>query len=199
MSLVRRVIAAMLLTGAAALLLASSALALEPVGVVTNIEGVATVARVALPEPRPLQFKDDLFLRDRITTGDRSLVRVLLGGKATVTARERSVLTITEVPGVSTIHLDEGRISVAVSKSLMKPGERIDIQTPNTVTAIRGTVVVAEVLPGSLKSTISVLRGLVEVTRFDVGGPARNSVNVGAFQTVTVVGSKALPQPSAMS
>src|ERR1700756_1840792 len=68
MSLVRRVIAAMLLTGAAALLLASSALALEPVGVVTNVEGVATVARVALPNPRPLQFKDDLFLRDRITT-----------------------------------------------------------------------------------------------------------------------------------
>ena len=57
MSLVRRVITALLLTGAAALLLASSTLALERVGVVTNIEGVATVARVALPEPRPLQFK----------------------------------------------------------------------------------------------------------------------------------------------
>src|SRR5215831_19361920 len=103
MSLVRRLIAALLLSGAAALLLASSTLAL--VGVVTNVEGVATVARVALPEPRPLQFKDDLFLRDRITTGERSLVRVLLGGKATVTARERSVLTITEVPGVATINL----------------------------------------------------------------------------------------------
>src|SRR5262249_53776432 len=131
---------------------------------------------------------------------DRSLVRVLLGGKATVTARERSVLTITEVPGVSTIHLDEGRISVAVSKALMKPGERVDIQTPNAVTAIRGTVVVAEVSPGtSIQSTISVLRGLVEVTRLDSSGPAGNSVNVGAFQMVTVVGSKPLPQASKMS
>ena len=44
-----------------------------------------------------------MFLRDRITTGGRSFVRVLLGGKATVTARERSVLTITEVPGVATV------------------------------------------------------------------------------------------------
>src|SRR5499426_3437676 len=149
MSLVRRVIAAMLRNGAAALLLASSALALEPVGVVTNVEGIATVARVALPEPRPLQFKDELFLRDRITTGERSLVRVLLGGKATVTARERSVLTITEVPGLATIHLGSGRAAVAVVKSLMKPGEVIEIRTPNTVTAIRGTVVIAEVSPAS--------------------------------------------------
>ena len=70
MSLVKRVIAALLLTGAAAVLLASSALAQERVGVVTNIEGFATVARVALPEPKPLHFKDDLFLRDRITTGE---------------------------------------------------------------------------------------------------------------------------------
>src|SRR5215831_3532250 len=200
MSLVRRLIAALLLSGAAALLLASSTLALEPVGVVTNVEGVATVARAALPEPRPLQFKDDLFLRDRITTGERSLVRVLLGGKATVTARERSVLTITEVPGVATINLGAGRIAVAVAKGMMKRGEVIEIKTPNAVTAVRGTVVIAEVVPGtSIPSMISVLRGLVEVTRLDVGGPAGNSVNVGAFQMVTVVGSKRLPQPSALS
>ena len=57
MSLVKRVIAALLLTGAAALLLASSTLAQERVSVVTNIEGVVRVVRVTLPEPRPLHFK----------------------------------------------------------------------------------------------------------------------------------------------
>jgi len=198
MSLVRRVIAAMLLTGAAALLLASSALALEPVGVVTNIEGVATVARVALPEPRPLQFKDDLFLRDRITTGDRSLVRVLLGGKATVTARERSALTITEVPGVATINLGAGRIAVAVAKGLMKRGEVIEIKTPNSVTAIRGTVVIAEVQPtvGGHESTITILRGLVDVTRLDTtGAPSGPAVKVGALERVTVVDAQPVPAP----
>jgi hypothetical protein len=198
MSLVRRLIAAFLLTGAAALLLASSTLALERVGVVTNIEGVATVARVALPEPRPLQFKDDLFLRDRITTGERSLVRVLLGGKATVTARERSVLTITEVPGVATINLGAGRIAVAVAKGLMKPGEVIEIKTPNAVTAIRGTVVIAEVqpAPSGHQSTITILRGLVEVTKLDpaglLSGPA---VKVGALERVTVSGAQPVPAP----
>ena len=202
MSLVKRVIAALLLTGAAALLLASSALAQEPVGVVTNIEGFATVARVALPEPKRLHFKDDLFLRDRITTGERSIVRVLLGGKATVTARERSVLTITEVPGVATINLGVGRIAVAVAKGLMKPGEVIEIKTPNAVTAIRGTVVIAEVLPASEghRSTITILRGLVDVTKLDsagnLSGPA---VKVGALQRVTVADSQPVTKPESIT
>jgi len=198
MSLVKRVIAALLLTGAAALLLASSTLAQERVGVVTNIEGVATVARVALPEPRPLHFKDDLFLRDRITTGERSIVRVLLGGKATVTARERSVLTITEVPGVATINLGAGRIAVAVAKGLMKPGEVIEIKTPNAVTAIRGTVVIAEVepVPQGYQSTITILRGLVDVTKLDPAGALTGpAVKVGALERVTVVNAQPVPAP----
>jgi FecR protein len=198
MSLVRRVIAALLLTGAAALLLASSTLALERVGVVTNIEGIATVARVALPEPRPLQFKDDLFLRDRITTGERSFVRVLLGGKATVTARERSVLTITEVPGVATLNLGAGRAAVAVAKGLMKPGEVIEIRTPNAVTAIRGTVVIAEVQPvsGGHQSTITILRGLVDVTRLNpAGAPSGPAVKVGALERVSVIGAQPVTAP----
>jgi FecR protein len=198
MSLVKRVIAALLLTGAAALLLASSALAQGRVGVVTNIEGFATVARVALPEPKPLHFKDDLFLRDRITTGERSIVRVLLGGKATVTARERSVLTITEVPGVATINLGAGRIAVAVAKGLMKPGEVIEIKTPNAVTAIRGTVVIAEVepVPQGYQSTITILRGLVDVTRLDPAGALTGpAVKVGALERVTVVNAQPVPAP----
>jgi hypothetical protein len=177
-----------------------SAFAQDHAGIVTSLEGVAMVSRITLPEGRPLQFKDDVYVRDRITTGDRSLVRVLLGGKATITARERSVLTITEVPGVSTVHLDEGRISVAVSKGLMKPGEVIQIKTPNAVSAIRGTVVVAEVFPGTtVRSTISVLRGLVEVTRLETDHQVGKSVNVGAFQAITVVGSKPLTPPNAIT
>jgi len=202
MGLAKRVIAALLLTGAAALLLASSVLAQERVGVVTNIEGTATVARLTLPQAQPLHFKDDVFLRDRIATGERSFVRVLLGGKATVTARERSVLTITEVPGVSTIQLGEGRISVAVSKGLMKPGEVIEIKTPNAVTAIRGTVVVAEVVPTpeGHRSTITILKGLVDVTKLDSAGRLSGSaVKLGALERVTVTNSPAVPRPETIT
>jgi hypothetical protein len=51
----------------------------------------------------------------------------------------------------------------------MKPGEIIETKTPNAVTAIRGTVVVAEVVPTpeGHRSTISVLRGVIDVTRLD--------------------------------
>lgn len=202
MALAKRLIAALLLTAAAAFLLASSAMAGERVGVVTNIEGTATVARLSEPGAQPLQFKDAVFLRDRITTGERSFVRVLLGGRATVTARERSVLTITEVPGVATVQLGEGRISVAVSKALMKPGDVIEIRTPNAVTAIRGTVVVAEVEPAGsgYRSTITILRGLVDVTRLDpTAGPVGPAVKVGALQRVSVVGAGPVPQPTSIT
>jgi FecR protein len=172
----------------------------ERVGVVTNVEGTATVARVALAGAQPLRFRDDVYLRDRITTGERSTVRVLLGGKATVTARERSVVTITEVPGVATVELGEGRISVAVSKAMMKPGEVIQIKTPNAVSAIRGTIVVAEVVRGAtVSSTITVLRGLVDVTRLDGGRVLGPSVSVGALQSIQVTGANALSQPRTIS
>jgi hypothetical protein len=202
MSLAKRLIAALLLSAAAALLLASSAIAQERAGVVTNVEGTATVARLTEPQAQPLRFKDDVFLRDRITTAERSFVRVLLGGRATVTARERSILTITEVPGVATIQLGEGRISVAVSRALMQPGQVIEIKTPNAVTAIRGTFVVAEVVPvgADHHSTITIVRGLVDVTRLDAtAAPVGPAVKVGALQRVTVIGSGPVSKPQTIT
>src|SRR5881628_3291823 len=72
---------------------------LTKAGVVTTLLGTATVSRAALSQPVPLKFKDDVFAQDRVATGDDSIARILLGGKAIVTVRERSSLTITEVPG----------------------------------------------------------------------------------------------------
>jgi hypothetical protein len=157
--------------------------------------GTATVTRAALPAPAPLRFKDDVLLRDRITTAEKSAVRVLLGGKATVTARERSVLVITEVPGTSTVFLTAGRTAVAVSKAGMKPGESLEIKTPNAVAAVRGTFVVAEVWPRG--STITILRGVVEVTKLDpgTGKPVGPAVKVGALERVIVTGAGPVPAP----
>lgn len=122
------------------------ALAQTKAGVVTTLQGSATAARTALPQPVALKFKDDVFQNDRIVTGDQSIVRMLLGGKAVVTVRERSSLTITEVPGKSTIDLDVGKIAVAVAREKLRPGESIEIKTPNAVAAVRGTAFVIEVI-----------------------------------------------------
>ena len=176
-------------TGATILLAAWASAETKAVGVVASLQGTATVQRASTPHPAPLRFKDDVFVRDRITTGERSVVRILFGGKATVTAREHSVLVITERPGASTVNLTTGRIAVAVDKTRVKPGEIVEIRTPNAVAAIRGTVVVAEVTPdlGGSRSTITVLRGLIDVARLDASGWAvGRAVDVGALQQITV-------------
>src|SRR2546425_208331 len=61
----------------------------DKAGVVTTLEGHVTAARTATPQPVALKFKDDVFVNDRVVTGDRSLARLLLGGRAVVTVRNQ--------------------------------------------------------------------------------------------------------------
>jgi len=165
------------------------------VGVVTTLAGQATVARAALASPVPLRFKDDVFLRDRIATAERSVVRVLLGGKALVTVRELSTLTVTEDTGRSTVDLTAGKIAMGVLRQRMRPGEVIEIRTPNAIAAIRGTVLVVELIPepggtpGAPRYTtkVHVLHGLVEVS--DPKNPGAPPAQVGAMQSWSRTGS----------
>ncbi|HEY7039995.1 MAG TPA: FecR family protein, partial [Methylomirabilota bacterium] len=113
----------------------------EAVGVVTTLDGHARVARPALTGPVDLKFKDDVFGRDKISTQEKSLVRVLLGGKAILTVRELSEVTITEDAGRAVVTLPDGKVVLAVAKQRMRPGESIEIRTPNAVAAVRGTIV----------------------------------------------------------
>ena len=165
------------------------------VGVVTTLAGQATVARAALASPVPLRFKDDVFLRDRIATAERSVVRVLLGGKALVTVRELSTLTVTEDTGRSTVDLTAGKIAMGVLRQRMRPGEVIEIRTPNAIAAIRGTVLVVELIPepggtpGAPRYTtkVHVLHGLVDVS--DPKNPGAPPAQVGAMQSWSRTGS----------
>jgi hypothetical protein len=168
-------------------------------GIVTAVHGTATIARASSNQSNPLRFKDDVFLFDRVTTGERSLARILLGGRAVVTARERSILTITAVPGTATLDLESGRLLLAVAKGTMRPGESIDIKTRNAIIGIRGTVVVADFVPGQTRdgsddaTVFTILRGAVEVSQIDpvaataVGAP----LHLGALQSVKVTGLRA--------
>ena len=174
--------------------LTAPAWAEERVGIATTVIGPVTVARAALPTA-PLKFKDDIFLRDRVTTGENAMTRILMGGKVVITARERSTLTITEVPGLSTIDLASGRIAVAVDKTRMKAGDRVDVRTPNAIAGVRGTVLIVEAQQNS--SSVTVLSGLVEVVRLDPAtGRAVGPVTpVGPQQAVTVRNNVLPPRP----
>src|SRR5262245_35484677 len=162
-----------------------------PAGIVTALQGTATVTRASLGTPRPLKFRDDVMLQDRIATGDQSVARILLGGKAVVTVRERSVVTITESPKVSTIDVADGKIALAVAKERMRPGQAIDVRTPNAVAGIRGTVVIAEVRRRGpdISTRFTLLTGVIEVMRVDA---ARQPVGAAAIlnplQTISIEG-----------
>jgi hypothetical protein len=150
-----------------------------PAGVVTALTGTATVSRASLAAPRALQFRDPIMLQDRIVTGEQSLARILLGGKAVITVRERSVVTITDSPRVSTVDVESGKVALAVAKERMRPGESIEVRTPNAVAGIRGTVVIAEVTRrgGETATRFTLLTGVIDVLRLDaerrpIGAPA---------------------------
>ncbi|HKZ07240.1 MAG TPA: hypothetical protein VJU81_17380, partial [Methylomirabilota bacterium] len=185
------------------LIAAALALALGPsmaraespaaVGVVTTLAGEATVARAALPQPAAVKFRDPVFARDRITIGEKSIVRVLLGGKALVTARELSVLTISESPLRSTVTLDAGKVAASVIKSRMRPGEIIEFRTPNALAVVRGTVLIVEVTqgdapadggPAPITTTVSVVNGLVDVHA--LAAPGAPPARVGGHESVRV-------------
>ena len=190
-----------ILTAAAALVCASPVLATaqsdESAGVVTTVNGDATLLRaVAAARPVSLRMRDEIFVRDRIQTQERSLVRVLLGGKALVTVRELSVLTVTEDAGRVTVELQSGKIGVAVVKARMRPGEIIEIRTPNATAAVRGTVFVVDVDPtppgqstgGQTATTrVHLFHGALDVSaRLD---PSNPTVRLAELQSVVVTGN----------
>jgi len=170
------------------------------VGVVTTLAGTVTVARAAVPAPQPLHFKDDVFVRDHIATAEKSVVRVLLGGKALVTVRELSSLTIKEETGRSTVDLTSGKIAMGVVRQRMRPGEVIEIRTPNAIAAIRGTVLVVELIPApggppgrpNYTTKVHVLHGLVEVS--DPNDPGAPAAQVGTLQSWSRTGSEPFTQ-----
>jgi FecR protein len=168
----------------------------QGVGVISTISGQATISRTSLPQPVPLQFKDSVFDRDRISTAENSTVKVLMGGKALVTVRELSVLTITEELGRSTVDLQSGKIALGVVRQRMRPGESIEVKTHNAVAAVRGTVIVVEIVrasaqatggSGALTTNVHVLRGSALVTPTNV--PGSSGITVGESQTYSQIGN----------
>ncbi len=165
-------------------------------GSVTSLSGQASVAHRSEPS-LPLRFKDSVYLGDRINTAPNSLARVLLGGKALVTIRERSIFYISEEKNRSTIDMVRGQLSLAVARPLMAPGEIIEIRTPNAIAAVRGTVLVVEVEPPAsgvgtedparTVTKVTVLKGFISLS--NLSGP-QTTITLNANQMVNVTGQR---------
>lgn len=174
-----------LLTLTAAVAIAGPAIAQAPAaGIVTAARGQITAARSGVSARVPLKFKDDVFLRDRIETGDESFGRILLGGKVLVTVRERSVLTITEVPGRATVELGRGQVVLSLGKTLLAPGESVELRTPSAIAAVRGSTVLAIAEDGETIAAFAVSKPVL-VSLFSNPGVL---VELGSYQLVSVLG-----------
>ena len=162
-------------------------------GVVTSTEGQSVLTRAPAPTPLPVKVKDDVLLRDRIDTRENSTVRLLLGGKAVITVRELSGFTVTEEAGRAAVEVKSGKLALGVAKSLLRPGEVIEIRTPNAIAAIRGSAVFVDVgtnasgQPQTLVATLHVSKP-VEVSGLTTTGP---NVGLNSQQLTTVTGSGA--------
>ena len=164
------------------------------VGVVTTLVGEVTVTRAAVARDQTLKMRDDVFGQDRISTKERSLVHVLLGGKALLTVRELSVVTVREEDGRATVDLQSGKVGLAVVRERMKPGEVIEVHSPHAVAAVRGTVLIVEIVPGSAggdqsgaggsSTNVHLLHGKLDVSLRS--NPAVAPVQLESLQTVSV-------------
>src|SRR5207245_2266996 len=117
----------------------------QPVGAIAALVGQGTVIHAAGVGRARAKIRDEIFVRDRIETAEQSVIRVLMGGRITVTIRERSIVTITDDPMRSRVDLQSGKLAFKVHEGGLRAGEVAEILTPNAVTAIRGSLVIAQV------------------------------------------------------
>ncbi|MGQ0809915.1 MAG: FecR domain-containing protein, partial [Nitrospiraceae bacterium] len=169
----------------------------ESAGFVTTLSGRADVMRPTNPSITPLKVQDDVYRGDKISTAAQSMARIQLSQSALVTVRELSVLTLTDDPGRVQVNIGKGAMALAAARQLMRPGESLEIRTPNAVAAIRGTVVIAEAPAASttrhfcaLHSTecFHVLKGAIEV-RANSDEPSR-VVRVNTSEGVSIINGK---------
>jgi FecR protein len=189
-----RACAALLMAFAVAGPMFEQALAQGPVGVVTALQGSARLTRPTVPTPVDLRFKDGLVVRDVVDTAERSLVRILFGGKSTVTVKELSRLEVHEeaLPMGATLSVHElssGAILVNVARQLLRPGDEVQIRTPNAVAAVRGTTISADCNPVFRRCIFTVLAGSALIT--PRGGTTitltpRTAVAISGTQTTTI-------------
>jgi len=108
--------------------------------------------------------------------------------------KELSVVTVTEDGGRATVDLQSGKVGLAVVHEKMKPGDVIEVKTPQAVAAVRGTVLVVEIVPGTGEANqtgrgedvtnVHLIHGKLDVSlRSNPGGAP---VRLESLQTVSV-------------
>ena len=163
---------------AVALMLPAPVPADEPAGDV-----LIALAETTPTAPRPV--KSRVQLTERIEARDRVCARLLFSGRVMILAREESRLSITEVAGATTIHVERGRVAVTVDRDNLHPEDLVEVRTPHAVVTVPGGTLVVQVAEAS---TFTAVGRSVDVFRVDPisGAAVEPPTNVTANEVATV-------------
>src|SRR5207244_1418742 len=118
-SMLRLTLVLSLVLGGAALAAAQA----QPIGAIAALVGQGTITHSGNAERAPAKVRDGVFIRDRIETAEKSVMRVLMGGRITVTVRERSIVTIIDDPMRPRVDLESGKLAFKVHEGGLRAGE----------------------------------------------------------------------------
>jgi hypothetical protein len=154
--------------------------------VVTLVLPARAFAVAIATSPEPVLFQRHMRFTDRVETPDRTVVRLVLGGRVMVLARGGAALRITEVPGATTIDVERGRVAVTVDRENLQAEDLVEVRTPHAVVTVPDETVVVEVAEGA--STFTSLGPRLEVFGVEpaTGGVVEPPLLVAADEAVVV-------------
>lgn len=169
------------------------AVTLKGAGLVIALQGEAEVRRASLPAPQLLKFRDDVFWKDVLITRSDSRLRVLLQGRTVVALGPVARMELQEpveaaAPHKTVVQLLAGLARIAFDRTV-ELRQEIEVQTPNAVTGIRGTILFVEVQPGPTAAT-TVTTVAVEQGEVIVTGLGGQQVTVTAGQQAILPGAQ---------
>ena len=177
--------------GLVLLLFATVARAQDPVGTVAALQGRAESQATGQTAWRQLALRSDVFVGERVRTGDASRVKLLMRDDSVITLGARSELTIDEQVvrqegSTSRLGALVGAVRAVVTDRYGSRGASFEVKTPTAVAGVRGTGFVVLVDADGKRTRVV---GLYDVTRVrsvtDTRG--RHEVRIGPGQITEVV------------
>jgi hypothetical protein len=132
----------------AALLVAATGWAVEPVGSVAALEGRAEVQHADSTAWAALAAGDGVFVADHIRTLEDSRLKLLFRDDSVLTLAASSELTVDEQAGAAAVPASRfellfGTLKALVTERYSQPQAKFELETPTAIAGVRGTGFIA--------------------------------------------------------
>ncbi|MEO5358552.1 MAG: FecR family protein [Nitrospirae bacterium YQR-1] len=174
----------------------------QPVGTITQLEGIGEILRGGNLPAVAAKTADPVYEKDVIRTKSRSKIVITFVDESVLTLAPNTRIDISEYSSdkekpKTVINMPRGTVRAIVSKSISKRlaatggTEHFEVHTPNAVAGVRGTDFKSIFMDG-VGSVFQVMEGNIGVSSKEMFG--RQELLVGPGQQVTVpIGKEPLP------